>query len=841
MTTDTDRKAARTAAAGGTEASQGVNLSFGFDDPTGEFPRPPYFFSSNINFAATGGTVNSLYLGGGDTSVPLDIPLPGPSQYPLNQVQETASGHIIEVDDTPGNERILIRHNSGAGIELTNDGHMAISARNNRVDVVGGGQTVIVEGDAELIYRGNLNLKVTGDLNIDCLNYNVNARGNKTENISGASTSNITRNRRENVGGSRSTAVAGRDTTTILNGSNTSVGGNYILNTTQQIGIFAGDKADMTADKVNISANDANIGASNLSVFGATGTIGGDDIYAYFKNARIKTTVYAGTSVDAPQGRFTRLDGTSAHYTTFHGDLTGKAARAGDADTSAALGPGGGSSTTVTAAQKSNDASGSARPTADNLSAYLTRSTNGIRRILVDAGNFIRNSLNRTETNGGVTDNRVTTSVARSALRDGANAANATFISNAVAEGALSPEYSRITPRGINRIITGSSTPRFGQQTLGNIAATSTADPFLPRRGTVNLVPDPKYNPDFVSNITISTKLAPGVTIAKFFGTQDATPLDFIRSPAEKKKLARHLYLHAEVIRSIQTNETDFANFRLNVVEGVYRPGPTETVTAGSINDLKLKGRAVVYELVDSNGNTPANIMFDLAEYWKETLYFDRMILSYDNFDSSGAIKATLVLIMPEISDTWTGTFNRSVETQYNNNPLSEGELVECTNVPSTGGTNPEASNIVLDDDTEYGINLTPGQGAIVDTLTGTKSSVIQPGALRNLQRLLEGPYQDMQRYFGGPIYINDALTRASSGRGSSSQHNFGKAIDVDVSTMSLEERDRLVQAALAAGFTGIGFYRTFLHVDLGPSRYWTGQGAVSFGTKTITQWAAIV
>lgn len=697
MTNDTDRKAARTAAAAGREASQGVNLTDGSIDPTGEFPRAPYFFSTNLNYAATGSTINRLYLGGGDTGVPIDIPQPTASQYPLNQVQETVSGHIIEVDDTPGNERILIRHNSGAGIEITNNGHVAISARNNRVDVVGGAQTVIVEGDAELVYRGNLNLKVTGDLNIDCLNYNVNARGNKNENIGGASTTTVARNQRENIGGSQSTSVAGRVTNTILGGSNTNVGGNYILNTTQQIGVFAGDKVDMTADKMNLSANDANIAASNLSAFGATGTIGGEGIVYYGKGGTFEEGITA-------QGA-TFWDGVTAR--TFHGALEGNAktaTEAGRAGTAGALGAGGSGGSEVNVATPATPTT--AKPTAANLSAYLQRSTNGVRRILVDAGNFIRNSLNRTENYGGVSDSRVNTAVVRSRLRNPANVNNSTFISSAIAERALSPEYARVVPRGVDRIITGSSTGRFGTQKIGNITLSASADPFLPRRGTVNLVPDPKYNPRWASEITLRTPLAPGVTVAKFFGTADPTPLDFIRDVSERYKLARHLYLHAEVIRSIQTNEADFADFRLNVVEGVYRPGPNETVEPDSISELKLKGRAIVYELVDSNGQTSPTAMFDLANYWKDTLYFDKMILSYDNFDPSGEIKATIILIMPEISFNWTGTFNRTVETHYNNNKLTQGELVECTNQPSTsrdafdGELPPEGSNGRLDEST---------------------------------------------------------------------------------------------------------------------------------------------
>ena len=37
------------------------------------------------------------------------------------------------------------------------------------------------------------------------------------------------------------------------------------------------------------------------------------------------------------------------------------------------------------------------------------------------------------------------------------------------------------------------------------------------------------------------------------------------------------------------------------------------------------------------------------------------------------------------------------------------------------------------------------------------------------------------------------------------------------------DEQARFVKAARNAGFTGIGMYRTFVHLDLGPKREWRG------------------
>lgn len=41
---------------------------------------------------------------------------------PLNQVTETVSGHLIEIDDNSGNERIHIKHKSGTYILVKPDG-----------------------------------------------------------------------------------------------------------------------------------------------------------------------------------------------------------------------------------------------------------------------------------------------------------------------------------------------------------------------------------------------------------------------------------------------------------------------------------------------------------------------------------------------------------------------------------------------------------------------------------------------------------------------------------------------------------------------------------------------
>jgi hypothetical protein len=53
------------------------------------------------------------------------------------------------------------------------------------------------------------------------------------------------------------------------------------------------------------------------------------------------------------------------------------------------------------------------------------------------------------------------------------------------------------------------------------------------------------------------------------------------------------------------------------------------------------------------------------------------------------------------------------------------------------------------------------------------------------------------------------------------SQHLHGKAMDIDVSGLSIAERQRLIARAREMGFGGVGIYKDSLHLDTGPVRAW--------------------
>ena len=79
--------------------------------------------------------------------------------YPYNKAHYTESGHIVELDDTRGNERISIEHRTGTFYEIDKDG-------NEIHRVVNDNYTVICK-DNELYVGGKVNIKVLGDATLD--------------------------------------------------------------------------------------------------------------------------------------------------------------------------------------------------------------------------------------------------------------------------------------------------------------------------------------------------------------------------------------------------------------------------------------------------------------------------------------------------------------------------------------------------------------------------------------------------------------------------------------------------------------------------------------------------
>jgi len=131
---------------------------------------PLYTDKSDLSSLATGtGTYTDR-----DTTSAKGIPSKAKPVYPYNKVIQSESGHVIEIDDTLGVERLAIEHRSGTFHEIHPDGSQVTRIVNDNYTAilkddtlwVGGKVNVIIGGDATVSVGGNLKADVSGTTDI---------------------------------------------------------------------------------------------------------------------------------------------------------------------------------------------------------------------------------------------------------------------------------------------------------------------------------------------------------------------------------------------------------------------------------------------------------------------------------------------------------------------------------------------------------------------------------------------------------------------------------------------------------------------------------------------------
>ncbi len=105
------------------------------------------------------------------------------SKYPYNKVIQTERGHVVEIDDTPGEERIHIYHKSGTYSEVNKEGRLVDKIVHDHFEIILGNQTVHIKGNQKIVIDGNVDMNVGG-------NVTLNVSGNFDAQVSGTYTVN---------------------------------------------------------------------------------------------------------------------------------------------------------------------------------------------------------------------------------------------------------------------------------------------------------------------------------------------------------------------------------------------------------------------------------------------------------------------------------------------------------------------------------------------------------------------------------------------------------------------------------------------------------------------------
>jgi len=85
------------------------------------------------------------------------------SEYPYNHVHESESGHIQEIDDTPGGERLYKQHKSGTYEEIIADGTKTVKVFGDNYELIAGANNIFVKGNINLTCSGDKRERIDGD------------------------------------------------------------------------------------------------------------------------------------------------------------------------------------------------------------------------------------------------------------------------------------------------------------------------------------------------------------------------------------------------------------------------------------------------------------------------------------------------------------------------------------------------------------------------------------------------------------------------------------------------------------------------------------------------------
>lgn len=151
-----------------------------FDGTRPYYPLKDYENESDLNRFAKGGAIYTQF----DDLPNLGDFKPDRSKtlYPFNKVHHTESGHMIEMDDSVGGERLAVSHRSGTFYEIHKDGTQVHRVVNDNYtvickdnDVYIGGKcnvkilsdaSITVEGKADINVEKDMTAKVKGDVKV---------------------------------------------------------------------------------------------------------------------------------------------------------------------------------------------------------------------------------------------------------------------------------------------------------------------------------------------------------------------------------------------------------------------------------------------------------------------------------------------------------------------------------------------------------------------------------------------------------------------------------------------------------------------------------------------------
>ena len=358
---------------------------------------------------------------------------------------------------------------------------------------------------------------------------------------------------------------------------------------------------------------------------------------AYFTNYHAESNFY-GTQVHA----------SVVYADNLHGTLEGTA-KSSQYATTAGAAPLGSAAPTTPSPTSPTDATDA--PESD-LSATEVDKDNETSQEMIK-------ELDRSTVNGGFNTDRLDTYKVVSRSRNSVLRRNSEWLQDQVNTGAINQTITSTSgsPRTAAREATAPSQVGSGLKDVSTI--TESDRNFAPvSRMTLRVVePESKY--DIGSTILPCTQLSPNFFVSHFLGADsDVGDLSDTGSGVSLTTLAQNMQLVAyNVLEPMRMKYRD--NFTIS--EGLYTLFPNETVDSSSINVSFMEGLAVGVQFPDR----PNSFYYDAATWALNHLVFDKIILSYIDYDPSNVNEPTLIIAIKN------GTNSRNLSTEWNHQEIS--------------------------------------------------------------------------------------------------------------------------------------------------------------------------
>ena len=174
---------------------------------------------------------------------------PFKAQYPFNTVEESDSGHLREIDDTPGAERIKETHRTGTFYEIHPDGSKVTKIVKDNFEV-----TI---GDDFTKIRGRCAVQVDGQADFYCLE-NINVKTEKNATVTATESATVD-------AGTDIHAVARNGSATVSAGTSATVraGTNATVSADESVDVVAGGDMTVAAGGL-ITFKDSSATAANV-------------------------------------------------------------------------------------------------------------------------------------------------------------------------------------------------------------------------------------------------------------------------------------------------------------------------------------------------------------------------------------------------------------------------------------------------------------------------------------------------------------------------------------------------------------------------------------------------